>query len=230
MTPEKIIAQFRELAADVDQGFEEDLLWGDEVLIDYLNQALFEACIREPSLITSVGDATLNQVAVSPSVARYSLDPRVNRISSVRITGREGVLEPTTREEMDSAYPRTDWTVTEGEPTKYILDEEPVKYINLYPIPSASATVTFVADVFHEEIDMDNMTTNLSFPNFAQDGLVDWMLHRAYQKKDSQTYDPNLSEKHFISFERYFGRKPSARSLKALRANRRGPRYVKGHY
>ena len=41
-------------------------------------------------------------------------------------------------------------------------------------------------------------------------GLANWMLARAYNKHDSQAYDPKTAAKFEADFEREFGKKSSA--------------------
>lgn len=46
------------------------------------------------------------------------------------------------------------------------------------------------------------------------DGLVDWMLYRAYSQKDSEAYDPSRAGQALIDFTNRFGERPSAETLR----------------
>jgi hypothetical protein len=45
-------------------------------------------------------------------------------------------------------------------------------------------------------------------------GLVDWMLHRAYSKQDSETLDKGKAKEHLERFTKRFGERPAAALIK----------------
>jgi hypothetical protein len=45
-------------------------------------------------------------------------------------------------------------------------------------------------------------------------GLVDWMLHRAYSKQDSETLDKGKAKEHLARFVKRFGERPVAAQFK----------------
>ena len=50
--------------------------------------------------------------------------------------------------------------------------------------------------------------------------LVKWMLHRAYERPDSETRDPDKSARAEKEFTKVFGRRPDADLRRAQQANR----------
>jgi hypothetical protein len=50
--------------------------------------------------------------------------------------------------------------------------------------------------------------------------LVKWVLHRAYQRPDSETFDPAKSTRSRVEFENYFGERPDASNHRRSNASR----------
>ena len=49
--------------------------------------------------------------------------------------------------------------------------------------------------------------------------LVQWALHRAFSRPDTELFDAARSEKAFIAFERMFGKHPDANLRRSYSAN-----------
>jgi hypothetical protein len=57
---------------------------------------------------------------------------------------------------------------------------------------------------------VDKLTVSPELDEQYHQGLVDWMLHRAYSKQDSETLDLGKAKEHLARFEKRFGERPSA--------------------
>jgi hypothetical protein len=60
--------------------------------------------------------------------------------------------------------------------------------------------------------------------------LLDWMLHKAYLKKDAETENPELSKAHKELFDEAIGERPSATLLRTRRKERNTRRRVRASY
>ena len=89
---------------------------------------------------------------------------------------------------------------------------------NQYPVAVAATTLTAVCTPLRGGIDA--VTTALEINGIHHRHLVKWMLHRAYQKPDSETMNPDKSKLALAEFEQYFGPRPDADNRKRQNASR----------
>ena len=214
MTLSDLIAQFRFETSDLDRKY----LWDDDELTVYLNEAQDEACIRS-RLIREKTNPTICQIDVVENVSIYQLDPHVIEIvyGSMIYLGAEGlpyILGKTTSDVMDQIRPY--WRSLHYRPTALIHYDTSVEFDC---IPDTSYTVNL--EVYR--LPMVPMSSDDDIPEINaihHRHLVKWAKHRAYAKRDADTYNEGLSEKYLTEFEDVFGKRPNAAYRKGANANR----------
>ena len=82
MTLEDLIRRFRVLAQDTEQPF----LWQDEAVMDWLNDAHAQACVRG-RLIREDENPAVCQIALAPGQHTYPLHASVYELINLRIKG-----------------------------------------------------------------------------------------------------------------------------------------------
>ena len=180
--------------------FEEDdsgCLWSNQELISYVNSARNELAHRIPIRDSSTEELT--EITLMEGVATYSIDPRILAIDSVVLASTG---EPLIK--LSDADDRSQWrdpySTTYSEPTAvtqyrtdfndYILTvyatptEEDTLYLALRRLPlsallweDANLDISEPAAIYHE-------------------ALLDWICMQAYLKRDSNTFDADLSGRH----------------------------------
>ena len=147
------------------------------------------------------------------------LHPTVyNRTGVSRVyVGAEGlpyILGKTTSDEMDQIRPY--WRSLHYRPTALIHYDTSVEFDC---IPDTSYTVNL--EVYR--LPMVPMSSDDDIPEINamhHRHLVKWAKHRAYAKRDADTYNEGLSEKYLTEFEDVFGKRPNAAYRKGANANR----------
>jgi hypothetical protein len=185
-----------------------DLLWTDTELLEYINDAEREACIRMRILVDSVTTST-SRITIVNGTAIYPLDSKVVSVDRMKMASTsDPALHPVTRKVLDLTDPA--WESETGVPRNYILEDiKTVKFLQLYPNPSAGGTMNLTV----VRIPLAEMTA-VGVPEIPEPlhrDLMNWMLFRAYTKQDSKV-DQNIKtgtltkEKFYLSqFEKVFG-------------------------
>jgi hypothetical protein len=204
VTLDDLIRQFRDDADDEAVPY----LWSDAQLTRYANQSVEEAARRSRLLL----DATTAAVC-SYSVAEN--DPWITLHSSV-IEIRHGQLRYTDPE--DSSITRVyelrrshaadlddqcGWRESAGDPCRYIIDMETGK-VRFDHIPTRVAT--FEIEV--SRMPLTAMTDGGHVPDFPERyhlDLVQWMLYRAFSRRDADGNDNDAAIEALAKFELVFG-------------------------
>lgn len=215
MTLNDLIQSFRVDADDRIDPF----LWEDDEVTRFFNEAEDEACIRA-RLIREKANTSICQIAVVNPTTTYALDPRIVEIAyaSMVYAGAAAmfpyVLAKTSSEELDQIRPY--WRAQTYRPTAIIQYDD---HLELDCIPDASYTINL--EVFR--LPLTPMAKDTDTPEIVAKHhrhLVQWALHRAYQKPDTETLNLNKSALAETEFEKYFGSRPNADLRKRQQANR----------
>lgn len=183
----------------------------DQQVIDWLNEAEREACIRA-RLIHEVVEISV--AAGDPGIV---VDPLVIEIFHAQLVdsgGRITELWPTERMEMDRR--RRGWRSETRCPDGYVHDD---KSLVLNAIPDADYTLRI--EVYRlPDMDMAEVTSAPEIAEIHHRQLVDWALYRAFSVPDADKFDSKRAGQAEARFERYFGKRPAARVRRRQHANR----------
>ncbi len=210
----ELVTKFRERADDTAGP---PYRWSDPEVYGYLNEAEREASIRA-KLIRDQSTASICEITVTSASKVYPKSDKIIAIESAYLTDAYGV---------NYILYRTDWdwvrdnhpnwpTYTPGIPTILVEDDKVVTLINP---PDRDFTLTL--DVYR--LPVGDMEVTVDEPEIAlmhQDGLVDWAEHRAYLKRDPDTYDPAKSDRALSTFVRRFGIREDANVMRKHRQRR----------
>jgi hypothetical protein len=121
-------------------------------------------------------------------------------ISAKMLDGSEPLMETSVRV-LDLSV--SGWRTASGTARSYVMT--PTNNITVYPIPSAATTLNMTVSRFP-----NTPITVLSSPEIDSryhQGLILWMLYRAYLKNDSETLNTDKASDYKKAFEKYFGPK-----------------------
>lgn len=202
MNLEQLIARFRVDAGDLLEPY----LWEPEWLADWFSEAQDEAAVRARLLLDDYTPA-LCEIAVLPGTASYPLHAKLYEIASLRFesTDRPRPLTLVTREKLDRIAPG--WRDLPADSPRWAIQTD--TRIRLVPVPAQGGTLRLEA----YRLPLKALTNDTDKPEIHEAHhlhLVQWVLHRAFGKPDSDAHDPQRSAQALTNFERYFGLRPSA--------------------
>lgn len=187
-------------------------LWPDDELFPLFSEAEKEAAIRallirdEEELSVSAGDN-------SPIALPDGLFD-IQYAKLVAADGTEYELTGATRRELDRLFPG--WRATTDQPAHYVHDD---KTLILSCLPDANYTLL----IEFYRLPASPLGDDESEPEIAEshhEALVDWVMYRAYQKPDVDTFNAGKSAEALASFTAYFGKRPSAQQRRSQNACR----------
>lgn len=185
------LGQLRAQARILLDDTEQDYLWTDAELNLYINEAQKEACVR--ALLIDDDNNTDFNIALNTTDKRYPLNPKIVLIDGARLLSRPD-------------DPFTAWVATE---TSLILNETLVQadtlLLSIYRLPLQ---------------DMVNDADVLEINEKHDYRLLDWVLFRAYSKKDSDAEDIARAQKHEMEFVKSFGERQDNNVLRKQKSNR----------
>lgn len=173
-------------------------LWSDLEIDGWINEAEREAAERA-RLIHDETTPRVARINARIGVGRYELDPHVIAVDRVYSPSRGYVLARTTREKLDEGRGR--WQTRTGSPCEFFEREN---YIRLVPSPIAVEVIELAV----WRLPLRQMADDCHCPEIASrnhERLLDWVLHRAYSRKDSDTESPIEAANHEKAFEASFG-------------------------
>jgi len=212
MTMAELIASFRTDADDLVVPY----LWSDADLKRWANEAEQEACLRA-KLLFDASTTAVCQIAIVAATTGYALHAKVHDVEHARIIDSAGLvtkLKLIDRIELERTRP--DWRYETRAPLALIRYDG---RIEVDCIPDAAYTLRLEV----HRLPLVDMATDSDTPEIAaihHRQLVNWMLHRAYAKPDSETRDPGKSSQAEAAFTRIFGVRPDADLRRAQQANR----------
>lgn len=203
MTLGELRALFRREAGDQTQPY----LWSDAEVKEFANEAEREACRRADLLIDSTTPKFCT-VSVKAGAEGFSLQDQVIDIRRMRVQGQGLTVDPTFAEELDGLG---DWESQTGAEILYYVPGLDTAHIRLYPIPSQDIVVRLtVSRLPKREMEDKDDQPEIMWRHHRK--LVYWMLRLAYQKQDSEGFDPAKAERAELEFVREFGQSRSARN------------------
>jgi hypothetical protein len=176
-----------------------DKLWSQEEILEYARDAENEACERADLIIDSTSGLT--DISINTSTGTYGLAVTVISILSIKLEDGTEPLMETSERTLDLTVPL--WRTTTGTPRSFI--KTPTNSIIVYPMPLTPDTVQMTVSRFP--------TTPMSVSGSPEidaryhTGMIEWILHRAYMKNDSETLNVDKAKDHQAKFEKFFGKK-----------------------
>ena len=208
MTLADLLRRFRVLAKDVAEPYRAD----DQDVIDWLNDAQAQACVRG-RLLVAEGDPALCHIPLTVGQSAYPLHRAIYELIDLRIKTPDGqshkvVLK--SREWLDSEYPgwrehkncvrianQTDTglrlvgQVEDGELLELEAYRLPLVPMAAPADPAAEWPSPEIHEAHHEH-------------------LIQWALHKAFSVPDSELFDPERSALSERAFTNYFGLLPDS--------------------
>ena len=204
MNVEDLIVRFRE---DADDLVGPAYLWEEPWIVRWLDEAHNEAAIRARILYEAANPA-ICQIAVVASQAVYNIHKSLYEIVRLDFLPagetRRQPVKLKTREELDEIC--YDWrTKTDDARVLYAIQDD--KRLTLAYTPQISGTLYlegYRLPLVPLEDDYDEPEIN----EVHHRHLVQWALHRAFSKPDSESVDSDRAKAALVEFTRYFGARP----------------------
>jgi hypothetical protein len=213
MTLAELIASFR---TDADDLVANPYLWTDVELTRWANEAEQEAALRAKLLFDAATTAVC-QINIVAGTTSYPLHAKVHDVEHARTIDSGGkVTKLTITDRIELERVRPDWRYETRAPRALIRYDG---RIEVDCIPDADYTLRMEV----HRLPLVDLVANGDIPEIApihHRHLVKWMLHRAYERPDSETRDPDKSARAEKEFTKVFGRRPDADLRRAQQANR----------
>lgn len=213
------------------------LLWSNQEIARYANQAQTEFCFRNPIIDYDVA-TTLTTLPVTANVRSVSYDAKILAIHRAKFldltTADERVLQKRTQQWMDDFYPQWDLlsaAAKTGTPEFYI-ENVSNRRIDFYPLPINNGTLIMTVGRLPLK-DMLWSRRHLDMPEIDPQHhlcLLDYMKYLAFKKRDAETENTDLAAQHLELFTLHAGERPDARLLRVRRAERNYPRRSRAQY
>jgi hypothetical protein len=218
-----MINEYRTEADD----FVEPPMCSDNEIRTWVNQGCKEAARRKHIIVDSSTDSCC-KINVVAGTAEYKLDSKVIFVDRVRVLEVDGlVLRPVKMELMDVQRPG--WESDVGEPMWYVVGLNTHK-IRLYPIPDKNYTLNLTVKRL-PLVDLELPSDEPEFPEEYHQAIVQWVLFRAFSKKDVEIFDAERAAEAKRSFEEEFGTKEDANAgLEQQRLNQQTYVFNSGAY
>lgn len=221
MNREELFRAFRARVADTAT----PPLWTDAELAEFLDDAHNEAADRA-RLIRDSTTPEVCAVDVVPGTASYQLHQSILSVERAKLDLKSTPLTLTSTAAMDgqrNTMPREwrthsllwvdtggGWETQTGTPFFAVLDDEAGRWkLTLAPIPVVADTLRL--QVFRLPLHcLDDSEECPEINPRLHIRLVDWMEHRAYGKKDADTFDDKRSMAALAVFTSAFGERVDA--------------------
>ena len=210
MNLEQLIASFRVDADDL----EEPHLFKDEWIAAWLSEAQAEAAIRGRLILEDANPAVC-QIAVTAGQASYELHRSIYEIADLRFVPagqpKSVPLALVTREWLDDKRPG--WRDCAGAPKFAIQTDRRIRLVGAPDTDGMLHLEAYRAPLKALENDTDKPELNEAHHRH----LVQWALHRAFSRPDSETIDPQRADRALAAFTGYFGLPPDSDLRRATR-------------
>jgi hypothetical protein len=240
LTLEQLVTIFRQRVDDLPgdvvdkttpwQNDDTGLLWSNDEACTYADEAQQELFLRRHKKDSTT--VAVTQITVAIGTATYAFDKRIlaiERVKFVDSAADEFVLDKTTHQTLD--FQRTNWQKDgNGVVDEYIEDFED-RSITLYRTPKLAGTLFLTVrrlPLAHLSWVLRHKLLEAADEN--QFDLLDWMMFRAYLKRDAETENPDLAGTHKSLFDERVGERPSAHLQQVRRQERNIDRRVRTHF
>ena len=203
----ELIGEYRILAQDTANPY----FCGDQELTKWFNDAETEAATRA-RLIRDI-----EELPVLAGESAVDLPAEWFAIQYAELRAVSGEVYPivaSSRDKLNELKPG--WRQTTERPEYFVHDD---KSLLLGAIPDADYTL--YVEVFRApRAKMKQDTDTPEIHAAHHEGLIQWVLHKAYAKPDGDLFDPGKSASAEVEFTRQFGKRPTADLRRRQNANR----------
>lgn len=179
------LGNLKKIVKDIlDDDREFDANFSNAELLELANDAESEACRRKDLLIDSTTAAT-STITIVSGTRVYAVSALVLDVLSVILASGTRPLTKYTQRTFELTNPT--WRSDATGPPRLIIPDETGKVL-LHPTPNANSTLTLTV----ARLPLVAMSADASVPEIESkyhQVLTYWMLHRAYQKQDSEVLD-----------------------------------------
>jgi hypothetical protein len=233
LTLEQLATLFRQRVDDLPGDIVDDskpwtnddsgLLWKNDEICQYADEAQTEVVRRIGGILDQHTSVAINHITVTAGVQSYTYDKRILKIDRMKFvedaTADEYVVIKKTPRWMDDHH--REWDL-EGNATgqgivEFFVEFTEEKQFRLWRVPSVAGTLhltTYRLPI--NRLSWPLRHTLLEVRDEYQYDMLDWMMFRAYLKRDAETENPDLAGIHKGLFDERIGERPSA-DLEALR-------------
>ena len=181
----------------------------DDAAINWLNDAVNEACIRGRLLYESQNNDVC-KIAVTAGIEHYALHESLYELSRIWFEPSNGehgsYLALMSAESLDRRYHCDNWKLKQGAPQFAIQDDTGIR---LVPIPDVGGELQL--EGYRVPLSpMQNDTDKSEINQIHHVHLIQWVLHKAFSVPDSEFFDPNRSALAEQQFTDYFGPRPDS--------------------
>lgn len=185
----------------------EPYLWSDNALIDFINDAVRQVCLRARCLVDTETPA-VTQYALAAGDRYVTLHPAILAVRHARIVGHHCGLTGITAKRLWKR--RANWEGSgNGTPDYWIPDYHDGRLYLDRPVDKASV---LHLNVWRMPLDTERMeveTDEPVVPSHWHEDLTDWAAHLAYSLKDADALDEKRAAEQAQRFESKVGRLPS---------------------
>ena len=222
-----LIARYRKDSDDLAQPYRND----DKTVVGWLNEAVDEAAIRAKLLFDT--DSTFCSLQIRANQAVYQLASVIDTIQDAWLNSTGQVVAGTDQSALDrtnlpnnactsadDGWPTCNWRTSTGTPQWFIQDG---RRLQLVPIPSADDVLKL--GIYRTATDGEKLSTG----NKEQEPIIaaqwhvrllDWVLFRAFMRRDEDQNDDRLALGALAAFEASFGVRPDANVARKRRERR----------
>lgn len=188
-----------------------DLLWSDDELLLWANEAIVEAAVRTQAMSENRA-YTFSGTSVAPLGDDVL---RVDEMARIDYGGTPPAIDVHVLTEDEYSV---DWGRRSGTPTRVAYLSVPSE-LHIDAVPQS--TVTVYVDVRYVPLANYALGDTIPLPLRYHTHLVDWVLYRAYSKKDAETEDVARAASAQAAFDAAFGSAQSFTSDVVMRETRR---------
>lgn len=174
-------------------------LWSNSDIVEYLNIVIDEVC-KETHCIQEAYTEAVCKVTMTDDEPDYALHAKIINIIRARVEDAVDDLERQDLDYLQANYPT--WRTNDSaDPFLYVLDKR-MGYITVYPAPDTDATKTLWLTVsrypltalsISEPAQQSELDASPEIPTRYHDKLINGILYHCYEKRDEDTYNPQLS-------------------------------------
>ena len=199
MNVEQFIDRFRSERDDRATPY----LFSDAEIVDWLNEAIEEACQR--AHLIEDAQSAFTSFNVTAGTVYTPLPPYVIKVMRVTVDGMK--IDPTSEEELDRMDRR--WELRTGQPQGWIFGRD--GSLRLFPTPSK--TVAVKIRVSRLPVDLLSPDLGAEEPEIPQQWhvkLLNWVYNRALRKNEVETQDLEKAYEYETRFIADFGIRENA--------------------
>lgn len=208
-----------ELVDEGTNGVASKLLWSNEELTKYIDEAQIEVA-RRCNLFEDFG--TDFNITLTAGNSIYDLHPKITHVIGNILQSNGQQLEHI---DMKQIFEETRWDQDTGTPRKFAMNYRS-KQVYFFPTPVVADTwKPFVYRLPLNTLNWSSSTSDLEVPDEYAFKMLWYAAALAYLKNDVDTYDPKESKKFMDLFDGEFETTSAYSDTRKRRTSNRGVKY-----